>query len=216
MLFSVPGARSSLGLPATVTSPLLSGCLNCRWLPRVRATYHPSASMIPITSRTFTSPFPGCVQFPHYMQLLVTVHTSPFPSCPGHGSCSGGGPAWPRPRWDWPGRTFPSRAEDRHAGTGSSSGCGRRERHSLACERPESAARPGRGGSRTGIASEAGSLVTSNRDGSVRGPQAQLGGAPGTAGPRSTRACHVILRPVRGVQQPRSDSWDHRAHECLL
>ena len=30
MLFNVPGATSSPGLPATVTSPGLVGCLNCR------------------------------------------------------------------------------------------------------------------------------------------------------------------------------------------
>jgi hypothetical protein len=34
----VPGAKSSLGLPATVTRPGSLGCLNWRWLPRVDAT----------------------------------------------------------------------------------------------------------------------------------------------------------------------------------
>jgi hypothetical protein len=34
-LAHVPGVRSSLGLPATVTRPGRCGCLNCLWLPRV-------------------------------------------------------------------------------------------------------------------------------------------------------------------------------------
>ena len=34
-LFSVPGGKSSLGLPETVTRPGLIVCLNCRWLPLV-------------------------------------------------------------------------------------------------------------------------------------------------------------------------------------
>src|SRR6516164_3390156 len=42
ILFSVPGARSSDGLPATVTRPGRTGCLYCRWLPRVATKNHPS------------------------------------------------------------------------------------------------------------------------------------------------------------------------------
>ena len=53
MLFSVPGARSSPGRPATVTSPGFTGCLNCWWLPRVRARYQPSSARSRRTSRIF-------------------------------------------------------------------------------------------------------------------------------------------------------------------
>ena len=41
MLLSVPGASSSPKLPGTVTRPGLPGCLNCRWLPLVRANCQP-------------------------------------------------------------------------------------------------------------------------------------------------------------------------------
>src|SRR5580700_6974017 len=58
MLFRVPGAKSSDGLPATVTRPDFSGCLNCRWLPRVATRYQPSASKSLMTSRTFTLDYP--------------------------------------------------------------------------------------------------------------------------------------------------------------
>jgi hypothetical protein len=41
MLFKVPGAKSSLGFPGTVTRPGLLACLNCRWLPLVATKYQP-------------------------------------------------------------------------------------------------------------------------------------------------------------------------------
>src|SRR4051812_30849335 len=53
ILLSVPGGRSALVLPATVTSPGLDGCLYCRWLPRVRTSCQPSASRRLIMSPTF-------------------------------------------------------------------------------------------------------------------------------------------------------------------
>ena len=43
MLFNVPGATSSPGLPATVTSPGFVACLNCRCDPRCRTTDQPSS-----------------------------------------------------------------------------------------------------------------------------------------------------------------------------
>jgi hypothetical protein len=49
----VPGAKSSLGLPATVTRPGLLGCLNWRWLPRVDARYQPSSPNMRNMSDTF-------------------------------------------------------------------------------------------------------------------------------------------------------------------
>src|SRR5947199_1918922 len=55
ILFCVPGARSSLGFPAIVTTPFLWLCRYCRWLPRVRSRYHPSSSIILIIARTFTA-----------------------------------------------------------------------------------------------------------------------------------------------------------------
>lgn len=54
MLFCVPGARSSPGLPGTVTKPGRVACLYCRWLPRVRSKYQPVASIMRMISRTFT------------------------------------------------------------------------------------------------------------------------------------------------------------------
>ena len=42
----MPAAKSSLSLPATVTRPVLVGCLNCRWLPRVAAKIQPSSASI--------------------------------------------------------------------------------------------------------------------------------------------------------------------------
>ncbi len=42
MLFNVPGGRSSLGFPATVTRPTFLECLNWRWLPSVATRYQPS------------------------------------------------------------------------------------------------------------------------------------------------------------------------------
>src|SRR5437660_2730817 len=56
MAFNVPGGTSRLGLPTTVTVPGLLECLYCRWLPRVRASRHPSSARSRITSPTFTSP----------------------------------------------------------------------------------------------------------------------------------------------------------------
>src|SRR3990170_2899207 len=56
MAFNVPGGTSRLGLPATVTVPGLLGCLYCRWLPRVRASRHPSSVSNRISSPTFTRP----------------------------------------------------------------------------------------------------------------------------------------------------------------
>src|SRR5262245_34275984 len=53
MLFKVPGATSSDGLPATVTRPGFLGCLYWRWLPRVATRNQPSASISLTTSRTF-------------------------------------------------------------------------------------------------------------------------------------------------------------------
>jgi hypothetical protein len=53
ILFNVPGAKSSLGLPATVTRPGLLGCLNWRWLPRVDAGYQPSSLSFRNMSDTF-------------------------------------------------------------------------------------------------------------------------------------------------------------------
>lgn len=53
ILIKVPGAKSSLGLPATVTRPFFDGCLNCRWLPRVATRNHLSLSKILSTSQTF-------------------------------------------------------------------------------------------------------------------------------------------------------------------
>src|SRR5688572_8547588 len=56
ILFSVPGARSSLGCPATVTRPGFVGCLNCMWLPRVATSNHPSSRSSRKTSRNFITP----------------------------------------------------------------------------------------------------------------------------------------------------------------
>lgn len=53
MLFSVPGASSSFECPGTVTSPFLSACLYCRWLPRVLTIYQPARSICFTISRTF-------------------------------------------------------------------------------------------------------------------------------------------------------------------
>ena len=57
ILFKVPRASSSLGLPAIVTRPFLNGCLYCLWLPRVATKYHPSASIILIAFRNFVHLF---------------------------------------------------------------------------------------------------------------------------------------------------------------
>ena len=57
ILFFVPGARSSPGCPAIVTSPRLCGCLYCRWLPRVRSRYQPASSISFMASRTFIISF---------------------------------------------------------------------------------------------------------------------------------------------------------------
>lgn len=42
MLLSVPGGKSSLALPETVTRPSLVGCLNWRCPPRLGTRYQPS------------------------------------------------------------------------------------------------------------------------------------------------------------------------------
>src|SRR5215204_5339435 len=54
MLAQVFGCKESDGLPAIVTSPGRSGCRYWRWLPRVRASSQPSASIRLIASLTFT------------------------------------------------------------------------------------------------------------------------------------------------------------------
>src|SRR5579864_8546042 len=54
MLFSVPGGTSRFGLPATVTVPGLTVCLNCWWLPAVLTSLHPSSCSIRMISRNFT------------------------------------------------------------------------------------------------------------------------------------------------------------------
>src|SRR5579864_8740305 len=70
-LFSVPGERSSPGLPGTVTSPGFDACLNCRCEPRCRTTTQPSSSSILTTSRIFTiarasSPFYRAILAPFW------------------------------------------------------------------------------------------------------------------------------------------------------
>src|SRR5260370_13905504 len=55
ILFCVPGAKSSEGLPAMATRPDLLACLNSRWLPRVATKYHASSSTNRLASRAFTS-----------------------------------------------------------------------------------------------------------------------------------------------------------------
>jgi len=52
-LFNVPDARSSLSLPAIVTKPGFSLCLNWRWLPFVLTMNQPSSSIILMTALTF-------------------------------------------------------------------------------------------------------------------------------------------------------------------
>jgi hypothetical protein len=77
ILFNVPGATSSPGLPATVTRPGLLACLNCRCEPRCRTTDQPSSSSIFTTSRTFTTrsiPRSRCV----YQRL--SAHAAPSTS----------------------------------------------------------------------------------------------------------------------------------------
>lgn len=64
MLFNVPGATSP-GLPATVTSPRLAVCLNCRCDPHRRTTDQPSSCSILTTPRIFTmrsTPRSACVR----------------------------------------------------------------------------------------------------------------------------------------------------------
>src|SRR5207245_8913505 len=50
ILFNVSGAKSSPGLPGTVTRLSLTGCLYWRWLPRVLASLHPSCSSVRMIS----------------------------------------------------------------------------------------------------------------------------------------------------------------------
>ena len=52
----MPGAKSSEGLPATVTRPDLLGCRSCRWLPRRVTSVQPSSFNIRRTARTFIHP----------------------------------------------------------------------------------------------------------------------------------------------------------------
>jgi len=54
ILFNAPGGTSTFGLPDTVTVPDCFGFLNWRWLPLVRAKYHPRSSRSLIMSLTFT------------------------------------------------------------------------------------------------------------------------------------------------------------------
>src|SRR5713101_6404477 len=63
MAFKVPGGTSKLGFPATVTVPGLLACLYCRWLPRGRASRHPSSSRSRTSSPTFTQ-FLGSLSLP--------------------------------------------------------------------------------------------------------------------------------------------------------
>ena len=49
------GCKVSDGLPAIVTTPGRSVCRYCRWLPRVRASSQPAASMRLMASRTLTA-----------------------------------------------------------------------------------------------------------------------------------------------------------------
>ena len=66
MLFRVPGARSSLDFPGTVTRPAFAECLNWRWLPRVATKNQPSSFSSWSTSLTF---IPAAYQEP---LVLVT------------------------------------------------------------------------------------------------------------------------------------------------
>ena len=56
ILFSVPGGMSIPGFPDTVTVPRFEGCLNCRWLPRVRTSTQPSFFNSRRSIRTFINP----------------------------------------------------------------------------------------------------------------------------------------------------------------
>lgn len=49
----VPGAKSSLGFPGTVTRPFFDWCLYCRWPPRWAAGIQPSSASNRRTSETF-------------------------------------------------------------------------------------------------------------------------------------------------------------------
>src|SRR4051794_12079435 len=75
MLFKVPGATSSPGCPGTVTVPGFAGCRYCRWLPRVRSSFHPSFSSILITSRIFGGISPCSVpqRLPGLQRVLNTL-----------------------------------------------------------------------------------------------------------------------------------------------
>ena len=64
-------ARSSPRCPGTVTNPRFAECLNCRWLPRVRAWYQPSDSSSRMTSRTFM----GLTHL-RYIPLCITTKLS--------------------------------------------------------------------------------------------------------------------------------------------
>jgi hypothetical protein len=71
-LFSVPGATSSPGFPATVTSPGFDACLNCRCEPRWRTTTQRSSSSILTTSRIFTI---ARAAWPFYRAILAPFWT---------------------------------------------------------------------------------------------------------------------------------------------
>jgi len=53
ILFKVPFASSCPRLPAMVTRPFFTGCLNCLWLPFVETRYHPSLWIRLMASLTF-------------------------------------------------------------------------------------------------------------------------------------------------------------------
>jgi hypothetical protein len=77
ILFNVPGATSSPGLPATVTSPGLFACLNCRCEPRCRTTDQPSSSSILTTSRIFTT---RATLESQWVDQRLATHAAPWPS----------------------------------------------------------------------------------------------------------------------------------------
>ena len=91
-LFRVPGARSSLGLSGTVTSPGFDACLNCRCEPRWRTTDQPSSSSILTTSRIFTiaraaSPFYRAIPAPFWTIKTAQIcgakaRNDAFPTAP--------------------------------------------------------------------------------------------------------------------------------------
>ena len=84
MLFNVPIAKSSLGFPETVTRPVLFGCLNCRWLPRVVTRYQPSSFSRVKISFIFISHFIVsmlCVGMPQLTLQRLHSHATPPERC---------------------------------------------------------------------------------------------------------------------------------------